>query len=370
MRLLFIGASNSALVDPALPLERKLQIAGFNTGNLLIGQSLLQELRYDACSFGMKHRPEDVNDQFDVIVLAASNFIYKGFDMGAVASFIEATRLPCFVAGIGAQAPSVRAAIGELPSGTRRLLSILQERCKLIGVRGHFTAQVLADLGITNVAPVGCPSLYRRLTPTLSVRRPMVSTLQKISLNGSRNVVAHAGSPVAARNVERQLIKLSLERGHDYVLQNEDPEMYVLCGSDAEPHLQDVEHVIGTFELGVSRDELVRHIRAKYRLFFSLDDWDNYISGFDLSVGTRFHGNLIALTNGVPALVFAHDSRTTELAEFMRIPHVPVEQIDTIDVETLVSMADYDAFELRYQQLYGRFAAFLSTNGLAHRLHG
>ena len=74
------------------------------------------------------------------------------------------------------------------------------------------------------------------------------------------------------------------------------------------------------------------------------------------------------MTNGVPALIFAHDSRTTELAEFMQIPHVPVEQIDTIDLETLVSTADYDAFELRYRELYGRFAAFLSENGLPHRL--
>src|ERR1700752_885187 len=135
MSLLFIGASNSALVDPGLPLERKLQIAGSNTGTPLICQSLLEELRYAPCGFVMKHRPEDINDQFDVIVLAASNFIYKGFDMSAVASFIEATRLPCFVAGLGAQAPSVRAAIGDLPVGTRRLLSILQERCRLIGVR-------------------------------------------------------------------------------------------------------------------------------------------------------------------------------------------------------------------------------------------
>jgi hypothetical protein len=369
MRLLFIGANHSGRIEPGMPLERKFGVTGQNTGNLLIGQSLLEELRYDDCAFGMRLKPEEVNERFDTIVIAAANFIYKGFDMGAVASFIEATRLPCFVAGLGAQAPSVRADIGELQQGTRRLLSVLQERCKLIGVRGHFTAQVLNDLGITNVAPVGCPSLYRRLTPSLSVRRPTPSRLEKISLNGSRNVVEHAGSPAAARNVERQLIKLSLERGYDYVLQNEDPEMYVLCGSDSEPHLRHVDRVIGTFDLGVTRDDFVRHIRAKYRLFFNLDDWDDYISGFDLSVGSRFHGNLIALTNGVPALVFAHDSRTTELAEFMRIPHVPVEQIDTIDLETLVSTADYDAFELRYRELYGRFAAFLSENGVAHRLN-
>jgi hypothetical protein len=368
MRLLFIGASNSALVEPGMPLERKLKITGHNTGNLLIGQSLLEELRYDACAFGMRLRPEEVNERFDVIVIAAANFIYKGFDMSAVASFIEATRLPCFIAGLGAQAPSVRAAIGELQQGTRRLLSILQERCRLIGVRGDFTAQVLNDFGITNVAPVGCPSLYRRLTPSLSVRRPTASTLHKISLNGSRNVVDHAGSPAAARHVEAQLIRLSLERGYDYVLQNEDPEMYVLCGSDSEQHMQAVDSVIETFDLGVTRDELVRHVRAKYRLFFNLAEWDDYIRDFDLSAGSRFHGNLIALTNGVPALIFPHDSRTTELAELMQIPHVPVEQVDTIDLETLVSTADYDAFELRYRELYGRFAAFLSENGLAHRL--
>ena len=131
------------------------------------------------------------------------------------------------------------------------------------------------------------------------------------------------------------------------------------------PHVQSI---VARLELNISENTLINHIRSKNRLFFELDEWDKYISCFDYSLGSRFHGNLIALTNGVAATILTHDSRTTEMAELMSIPHVPVEDATHLNVNELAAAGDYDRFERKYQLLYDRFAEFLNENGLSHKL--
>jgi len=47
---------------------------------------------------------------------------------------------------------------------------------------------------------------------------------------------------------------------------------------------------------------------------------------------------------------------------------VPVEQIETLNVEELARLADYDSFEREYPRNFDRFAHFLTANGLPHKL--
>lgn len=131
--------------------------------------------------------------------------------------------------------------------------------------------------------------------------------------------------------------------------------------------LSHFETIIKRLGLKTTSSQYAEHILDKGRVFFDLPSWDRYISQFDMSIGSRFLGNLIALTNGIPAFILAHDSRTTEMAELMSIPYAPV---DGIDVERILEEADFDAFEARYTQLYDQFAAFLTENGLRHKLGG
>ncbi|HEY4261083.1 MAG TPA: polysaccharide pyruvyl transferase family protein, partial [Schlesneria sp.] len=343
---------------------------GENTGNLLIGQSLFEELQFTEYGcYDTSLQPCDVNERYDVIVIAAANFIFRNFDLSALTNFIESTKLPCVIVGLGAQAPATRHKVTDIPEGSRRFLHVMSDRSNTIGVRGYFTAEVMNDFGIKNVRAVGCPSLYRSLTRDLKIVRPDLAKPLQVSLNGSRNVIDHAVSPEAARRVEAKILMLSIENGYDYVLQNEDPEMQVLWSTEWPtefiPHIQSI---VATLGLDVSENTLINHIRSKNRLFFELDGWDKYISRFDYSLGTRFHGNLIALTNGVAATIFTHDSRTTELAELMSIPHVPVEDVTDLNVNELATAGDYDRFERKYQLLYDRFAEFLNENGLNHKL--
>ena len=63
---------------------------------------------------------------------------------------------------------------------------------------------------------------------------------------------------------------------------------------------------------------------GRVRLFYDIPVWSDFFQreNIDFSIGERIHGNLIALLNGVPAVVCPHDTRTRELAEFFEIPMV------------------------------------------------
>ena len=370
MRVLFIGAPVSAQYHPDWTLEDRFAAYGRNTGNLLIGQSLREELKISRCEFHRDAPPAGADDEFDVIVVAAANFIFRGFDLSRYANFIEATNLPCVVAGLGAQAPNREATFGDIPEGSKRFLKVIAERSKVIGVRGNFTAEVMNDFGITNVRPIGCPSMFRSRKRGLRIRRPEAGTTLRISLNGSRDTVVHMRSPDDARRVEASLIRLSIAEGHSYVLQSETPEIEILTARATTSQQRQVIKLVcddlGATDLAHILD---RHVLSNGRLFFDLDEWDSHIRSVDLSIGSRFHGNLIALTNGTPAILLNHDSRTTEMAELMGIPHVFTEDVKAIDPRRLLEQADFDGFEKRYRTLYDRFADFLTENRLPHHLH-
>ncbi|MER8411808.1 MULTISPECIES: polysaccharide pyruvyl transferase family protein [unclassified Mesorhizobium] len=369
MRVLFLGASIAPHPDPQIAFEKKFEVIGYNTGNLLIGQSLFEELRFEEFGQGLGYSPQEANERFDIIAISAANFIFKNFDLSYLADFIEPTKLPCVVAGLGAQAPAIGNKVTDIPEGSKRFLHIISERSKTVGVRGHFTAEVMNDFGIKNVSEVGCPSLFRKLRRDLKIKRPGTDASLRVSVNGSRNVFLHSANPEAARRVEADLLKLSIDRKYPYVLQNEEPEMAMLrSGEGNKTDLENAQAIINQLNMGMDPSLYVKHIKENAKMFFDLAEWDSYISRFDYTVGTRFHGNLIALTNGVPATIISHDSRTTEMAELMSIPHVPVGKVGQLDVRELVQAGDYDAFQRKYTVLYDRFAQFLSNNGANHRL--
>ena len=362
-----MGAPVAPYRHPSWTVRDQLAAYGNNSGNLLIGQSLREVL--EISEFATEPNPKSADDRFDVIVVPAANMIFKEFDLSSYADRIEATNLPCVVAGLGAQAPHAGEKVTDIPAGSKRFLKVIAERSKVIGVRGNFTAEVMSDFGITNVRPIGCPSLYRSHDRGLRIRRSRSGAPLRVTLNGSRDTIAHMRSPVHAQRVEAALIRLSIGRGYSYVLQSEDIEIDVLASQTTTSQQQAaLEQLLRDLDASDAIGAFANHIRANGRLFFDLQSWDDHMRSVDVSIGSRFHGNLIALTNGTPAVILNHDSRTTEMAELMGMPHVFTEDVRQIDPEDLLEMADFDLFEARYQRLYDRFADFLAENGLSHRL--
>jgi hypothetical protein len=357
------------VVESTEDYRARFESTGRNTGNLLIGTALKRQIAWSSYTYGILDAAR-IDENFDLIAIPAANFLYAGFDFGWLADVLERTSLPCLIAGLGAQAPSVETRDVRIPDGTVRFVKIVSERTRYIGVRGEFTAEILARLGIHNVRLTGCPSLYWSLQRSIPIQDRTVGSNLRVAINGSRNVIRHAYSPDIARDFEGALLALAMTHGYDYVLQNEFPEIDVLHSDPGDlSHDAVLRHVAN--DLGVKEaDAYPDYIRKSGRVFFSIEAWSTYIRTKDFVCGTRFHGNVIALINGVPSVIFAHDARTSEMCALMRIPCLPLDSLQLHQIDRLYADTDHSDFVGTYPRLYDDYARFFEDNGVPHNLHG
>jgi hypothetical protein len=353
----------------------KLAKTGGNTGNQIIAYGLLQTLQYDSVSWDYSIGPARVDSEFDVIVIAAANFLHTGFDFAGMAAFIEATRLPVVMVGVGAQSNNYSPDI-DLKPGTRRLMHVVAERSKLIGARGPFTSEVLSRMGIHNVQVTGCPSHYMGATPELCVRKPPLGANPRMMVNSSRDVVSHAFNRDRMIDVVCGLLAVAVERHCDFAPQSELPEIRIADASDEpafEAALQDLLTSFPFYRRVAPVEQLSAWFRQHVRVYWDVANWFDDIKTYDFVFGNRFHGNMIAIQAGVPACVICHDTRTTEMCEFLGIPSVGLMDLEgldggKVDPARLYDRVDPDAIQARYDVLYPAFKEFLATNQLPTRL--
>lgn len=83
--------------------------------------------------------------------------------------------------------------------------------------------------------------------------------------------------------------------------------------------------------------------------------------GYHFAFGSRIHGNIIAMQNGIPAFLDTIGSRTREIAEFYNIPNsytIPFQK-DHDDLYDLYCDLSFDAFQATYRKRYAAFKAWI-----------
>jgi Polysaccharide pyruvyl transferase len=362
MRVFLLGATPSFDMDRYVTPEERLAATGHNSGNQVIADGLLSAFRHDSVSWDHSKGAAWANENSDIVVIAAANFLFRGFDFGGMAAFLEKIDLPVVVAGLGAQASSFEEEVELLP-GTERLVSIIAERAKLIGVRGEFTRRVLEKRGIHHVQIIGCPSYYfggriSQLTAHPLPERP------SISINGSRDVIRHAFDPKLMREVLGRLVAEAVALDGTCVVQTELPEMRLASGVSSEEADKAAKDVAAAFAGAADPEALESWARRAMRVYWSVPAWRDAMKTVDFSVGTRFHGNMVALQVGTPAVIVCHDTRTTEMSEFLGLPHVSLQEAATSGLSELYNRVSPPAVAERREELYPAFESFLSANGL------
>jgi len=368
-RVFYLGAPYRVDLPKDAPVDKLREATGGNTGNLLIGDAIRRHLKLGEmyCGDLAGQDPRFIEDNFDCIVIGAANFLYERFDLGAYVSFLERVRLPAVIIGLGAQAPCYESRV-NVPEATKRMMKIISERSTTLGVRGWFTASVLNDMGIQNIRVIGCPSIYWTCSPQIQILR--APECRAIAVNGSANQVgAHSADPLATMRVEASLAGLAYRNNYPYILQNEWQLIALATGSKLELDLALVRSLMDQYGLSTIREaEFIRFVKECGRVFFSVDEWMDYIKMFDFVIGTRLHGCLIALLAGRPAYVFVRDTRTQEMCELLKIPHCDMRNVGSIDPECLYRAMDLNATTTAYASLYMNYVEFLEENGLKHSL--
>jgi hypothetical protein len=354
-------------IDAGLDYRAALKKGGFNFGNILIGNAVRTFLgKYDILTPPEVGSPAEANERCSQIVIPAANWLWKNFDFGDIADFVERTQLPVTIIGLGAQTND-RSMISTIHPNTLRLVQLIADRSASLGVRGFYTAEVLAANGIHNVEVIGCPSLFTNRCPTVKIDSSGLADPQSLSINFSRQVASHSFNAGVMQSVENMVLQYALKRDTLFVAQDEIIELGLSVGEDSDTR------VLTCYFSESDPNAVVEFFKSRTRYFLEYDAWAAYMKTRALSIGTRFHGNVVALINGVPALTIIHDSRTMELCTVLGMPHFHINELPsgmkdkTILVDKIRSMS-FGLFESSYAALYGRFVAFLSRNGLNHNL--
>jgi hypothetical protein len=314
--------------------DAALNEIGMNTGNAMFQFALWDRITNPKFVCSVYDDPAIVRSNADVLVIPSANQINPAWDLTAWAEFVEAVDLPCVVIGLGAQAPIDANPILELQSGTLRYVRALAERSSVLGVRGRFTAEVLASLGITNVAVVGCPSQIINSRIKGAAISEKIAKLTKHD-NPYIGYVFGTMEP-CARETEATLSKLIDNYEHKIVFQTGRKFLHYLFDGTIEDDARNFfEWIINALGKHLTVDQYIQYLR-NYGCFFSdARTWVDSMRQLDLVIGMRIHGAVAAIQSGGLGVCVAFDSRTLELAHTMGYPYIRTSRRITLLVTLL-----------------------------------
>ncbi len=246
----------------------------------------------------------------------------------------------------------------QLPAQVVRYLKVIAEKSTVVGTRGEFSAEVLSKLGIKNVEPIGCPSLFMNgpaLNPALLRKKPF-SEIRKIA-------VAYSNYQLNEHSRIGDLLSLADENNYFFVEQTANIVFKLLY----YPHKLEADDFLKAAELYGGLDALENLYRSgRLRYFTNSQNWKNFLAGMDFVFGARMHGLTPAIHSGVPAYFIAHDCRVREMCEFFKLPFAAERDLASsgINAETLYNQTDYSAAMTGYPARYRNFLEFLKKNGI------
>lgn len=275
-------------------------------------------------------------------------------------------RVKVVVFGLGAQASSGELSQDDfLPLEAIELMKYISARSPAIGVRGHFTKKVLENLcGVDNAYVTGCPSLYSR--------PEKLSELQNNLYKGKirfceRRGVAYSGTRLFESNEKAMLYEAV--KSSSYLIEpvNAKNHSYYLSVARGEDEVEVPYFFRGLLkqEEGFTEQDLKNYFMGRYKNFKTLREWYSFneeVIGF--TYGTRFHVNMASILCGIPALWVTHDSRTQELADYLRLPSLPLEVASSLTAGELLGKVDYNNFFNNIDNLFCRFNEYLAMFSL------
>lgn len=333
-----IGLFLDEIKDQKIDSSQKFSKLGYNTGNMLFWHSLKTQLNLDIKSRWYIDHPDQLNlGEYKAFVTTDLIWIRQMQDFSYLNKTLDAIGdLPLIPISIGLQCDDYISDF-KLHQETVKVLNRISERC-VMGVRGNYTAEILTKYGIQNFKVIGCPSMYMN-TPGLLT-------------------VSNSGQPCnVSMNFETFYSHLDENRINllEYGMENNFSFVEQAQAELTEKHISDVKRL----------DSIKKWLETKRKCFFDINEWRSYIRECDFSIGSRFHGNVLALWENVPALFITCDSRTQELCEYFMLPGINIKQFDKLKpIEYYYKLADYSDFKKKYGKLCTEYNDFLRSNSL------
>lgn len=318
--------------------EDTLKALGANSGNLVFQYAC--SLMFDApiTHVGMTETPySDVPavQATRKMIVPAANHLRADSDWTGFNNFLHGINKPLVVMGLGAQSPRIGGTAETLEAlrgnaQVVRLVDILRERAEFVTVRGPYTQEVCYEMGLKDVHVLGCPSAM--ISPDPHLGHGMETRLKLAREGeGTPRIAVTAAAPFEIRedppkrDLERRLFEWVMDGDGLYVQQS--------GGVDAMRATNGTWHQMNrnarasiTAVMAPDREpiDIWAYMARNGRFYTSANHWREDMRAVDVCLGTRLHGNMIAIAGGTPGVIIAHDSRTGELGQTMHLPSLDI----------------------------------------------
>lgn len=302
-----------------------------NTGNLVFMHSLKKILDVQPLT------PEEADkgmDNFDGIVTTSLIYIREEDTLESFEPLLKRYNdKPIVPISVGLQAPNLDYKF-RINDHAVKILQEIAERA-VLGIRGEYSAEILNSHGIKNIQVIGCPSVYYNLDNFFIKKRK----IEEIKVASS--IYSTTGGFFYKNKYETDFLNYIVKNNFTLIKQTRSDDRHV-----------------EKFNLRFS-DEV---------LFFNAEEWMSFVKKFDFSFGARFHGNVMSVISGVPALFITVDSRTEEMCRYFKFPAMCIKNFSPDKTpDEYYELADYTDFNLIYPIRLQNFRTFCNKNNIKLR---
>lgn len=323
-----------------------------NHGASFISRALVKQFNGIHVDVEEFSRIDQLREKYDKCIIAFATHVTTLRDVSVYADFIEKLGIPTYAFSLGVQdyLPLTSLAFKLHPS-MHRLLEIVSEKSKFLGVRGHYTASILYKNGFKNVIPIGCPTLFWNLHRNIEINKP--KNIVNPAMVYHRTLAGEEGM---------HLLKDIPLIGQDFL----DEAVFT---SNLENDKDLINYELSNYEIQGKLEQALRLIYKNGVFHHTFQDWFNDLKSRDFILGARLHGCIAGLTQGVPSVMLARDLRVKEVAEFFDIPFILYDKLKQKQtVQQIFEEADYSKFNATYKLRFDNYIKFLQDNGLASNL--
>lgn len=326
-------------------------VQGDNTGNDLWLMGLISTISGTNCTVEYQDRhmePEYINETYDMCIKPEANMFSEKFAhyMDYHVKQYSEISIPIHVIAVGAQAKNydeLDDLAEKIRPSAERFIESIDRTGGLFALRGRFTEALFKKLGYHKAYVTGCPSLFQ---------------LGPLNICKQQNI---------DKNTLYTAFNGNLHLAYDFLKKNKgvffDQSVFfdTLYGENKCIDYSKMLNKYGLYGTRLLMDK-------KVQLFLDMPDWMYYLksNGFNFSIGTRIHGNIMPILSGIPALVVPPDARVREMCEFFDIPTISYKNARKSDLYDLYYQTDYSKFNTNFQKRLDYYIAFLKMIGIEY----
>jgi len=337
-----------------------------NYGDMLVCASLLQHLDPEASTF-RRAFGKLVDLPCDVALVRGSTYMHHNFDFQSASATLDSISAPIAIVGLGAQSPEHDPSFLDNNADARNFIARLVEKTHSISVRGAFSAEVVTRLGGKDIRLTGCPSLfYSNALPQITLPELLATSHRRlaVSLHSGLRQSIYCRDPQSARLKHTLALRYALDHASKASFFEQGVKMEFDIADHRLPFAVRMERA-GEMLTRIYGNEVIsaEEMIAGMVSVRSIDEWLAKIRDVDAAIGFRFHGNMIALLQGIPCYYWTYDSRLKEFCDLYRLPQADVSD-EWSDPIAAILGHDWDSANSAIAGCHAELREYYSENSL------